>query len=99
MIKLQNWVLALLRRSSEKASSTGLKPRDVIFISNRGGPIHEAKLVWRHFKPLLVPAGLPNIRPFDLRHTAATLAVTAGVSPKIISEQLGHASVAFTLEV
>lgn len=99
MIKLQNWVLALLRRSSEKASLTGPKPRDLVFTSNRGGPIHEAKLVWRHFKPLLVSAGLPNIRLYDLRHTAATLAVTAGVSPKIISEQLGHASVAFTLEV
>jgi hypothetical protein len=34
-----------------------------------------------------------------LRHTAATLALAAGVSPKIISEQLGHASVAFTLDV
>lgn len=73
MIKLQNWVLALLRRSSEKASSTGLKPRDLVFTSNHGGPIHEAKLVWRHFKPLLVSAGLPNIRLYDLRLTAATL--------------------------
>jgi len=42
---------------------------------------------------------LPNIRLYDLRHTAATLALAAGVSPKIISEQLGHASVAFTLDV
>ena len=46
----------------------------------------------RHFRPLLVSAGLPNIRLYDLRHAAATLA-------KVISEQLGHASVAFTLEV
>ena len=42
---------------------------------------------------------MPNIRLYDLRHTAATLALAAGVSPKIISEQLGHASVAFTLDV
>ena len=33
---------------------------------------------------------------YDLRHTAATLALAAGVSPKIVSE---HASVAFTFEV
>ena len=32
------------------------------------------------------------------RHTAATLAVAAGVSVKVISDQLGHASISFTLE-
>ncbi len=42
---------------------------------------------------------MPNIRLYDLKHAAATLALAAGVSPKIISEQLGHASVAFTLDV
>ena len=42
---------------------------------------------------------MPNIRLYELRHTAATLALAAGVSPKIISEQLGHAGVAFTLDV
>jgi len=45
--------------------------------------------VCRYFKPLLKEAGLPNIRLYDLRHGAATLALAAGVSPKIISEQLG----------
>jgi integrase len=40
-----------------------------------------------------------DIRLYDLHHTAATLGLAAGVSPKIVSEQLGHASVAFTLEV
>jgi integrase len=99
MIKLQNWVVALLRASSEKAKLAGAKPTNLVFTSNRGGPLHEAKLVWRYFKPILSLAGLPNIRLYDLRHTAATLALTAGVSPKIVSEQLGHASVAFTLEV
>jgi len=34
-----------------------------------------------------------------LRHTAATLALSAGVPPKVIAEQLGHASAAFTLDV
>ena len=52
-----------------------------------------------HFKPLLKSAELPAIRLYDLRHTAATISMIAGVSPKVISEQLGHASVAFTLDV
>ncbi len=42
---------------------------------------------------------VPKIRLYDLRHTAATLALTVGVSPKVVSEQLGHASAAFTLDV
>jgi hypothetical protein len=39
------------------------------------------------------------MRLYDLRHTAATLALAAGVSAKVVSEQLGHASSAFTLDV
>jgi integrase len=98
-IKLQSWVTTLIRILKEKAKAAGAKTNDLVFTSERSGPIHEAKLVERHFKPLLVSAGLPNIRLYDLRHTAATLALVAGVSPKVVSEQLGHASVAFTLEV
>lgn len=39
-----------------------------------------------------------TVRLYDLRHSAATLAVAVGVSVKVISEQLGHASISFTLE-
>jgi integrase len=42
----------------------------------------------RHFKPLLKKAGLPDIRFHDLRHTCATLILTQGVHPKIVSEML-----------
>jgi integrase len=42
---------------------------------------------------------LPNIRLFDLRHTATTLALSVGVSPKVVSEQLGYTTAAFTLDV
>ena len=40
-----------------------------------------------------------NIRLYDLRHTAATLALTVGVSPKVVLERLGHTSAAFTFDV
>ncbi len=43
-------------------------------------------------------AGLPRMRFHDLRHTAATLLLGRGVNPKIVSEMLGHASIAFTLD-
>jgi integrase len=71
---------------------------DLIFATARGEPINEEYLVKKHFKPLLREAGLPNIRLYDLRHTSATLALTVGVAPKVVSEQLGHASASFTLD-
>lgn len=49
---------------------------------------------WHHAKT----AKLPRIRFHDLRHTHATLALTAGVHPKVVSERLGHASLVITLD-
>jgi len=99
MIKLQNWVISLLRKLEEGSKPAERRLGGLVFTSNLGGPIHESRFVGRHFKPLLRSADLPNVRLYDLRHTATTLALSAGVSPKIVSEQLGHSSVAFTLEV
>ena len=41
---------------------------------------------------------LPEIRLHDLRHTHATLALRAGIHPKVVSERLGHATVSITLD-
>ena len=41
----------------------------------------------------------PLITPHDLRHTAASLAVSAGANVKAIQKMLGHASAAMTLDV
>ena len=97
VVKLQAWVVSIVseHRATERVSSGD----DLVFRANRGGPIRESYFVQRYFKPLLETAGLPDIRLYDLRHTAATISLAAGVSPKVISEQLGHASVAFTLDV
>ena len=99
MVKLQSWVVALLCKLEENARPPDVRSGDLVFKSDRGNPIQEARLVVRYFKPLIRSVGLPNISLYDLRHTAVTLRLTAGVSPKIVSEQLGRASVAFTLEV
>lgn len=102
LVKLQAWVLELLRRMKDKTEVAGetcdTTFADLIFTTARGEPIREEYLVKKHFKPLLRETGLPNIRLYDLRHTSATLALTVGVAPKVVSEQLGHASAAFTLD-
>jgi integrase len=43
-------------------------------------------------------AGLPVIRLHDLRHSYATAALAAGIPAKIVSERLGHANIAITLD-
>lgn len=103
VVKLQNWVLNLLKdlRSARAQGATSDIPPDavdLVFATASGQPINEDYLVKKRFKPILRQAGLSDIRLYDLRHTAATLALTVGVPPKVVSEQLGHASAAFTLD-
>jgi integrase len=102
IIKLQGWVLETLkdlqRRTTRHSKCDWPAAADLIFSSTTGRPIHSDKLAER-FKAVLRQAAVPTIRLYDLRHTAATLALSAGVPPKVVAEQLGHSSAAFTLDV
>jgi integrase len=42
--------------------------------------------------------GLPRIRLHDIRHGWATLALQAGIHPKVVQERLGYANIAITLD-
>lgn len=72
----------------------------LVFTTRLGDPAHQRVIVQEAFKPALEKAGLAKeTRLYDLRHTHATLLLLAGVHPKVVSERLGHASVAITLDV
>jgi integrase len=43
-------------------------------------------------------AGLSRIRLHDVRHSYATAALAAGIPAKIVSERLGHANIAITMD-
>ena len=98
-IKLQSWIVGLLRDQQAKASAHDLYPEahDLVFRTPSGQPIN-ADYLAKHFRSMLDLAGVSRMRLYDLRHSAATIALAAGVSPKVVSEQLGHASTAFTLD-
>lgn len=103
VIKLQEWVLELLQdlhaQTNAKATcNVHPGPADLIFAHASGQPVDSDKLA-KKFKSILKNAGLAVIKLYDLRHTGATLALAAGVPPKVVSEQLGHASAAFTLDI
>jgi integrase len=70
----------------------------LIFASESGEPLSRQHVTAHRFKPLLKRAGLPEIRFHDLRHTCATLLLSKNVNPKVVSEMLGHASIAITLD-
>jgi integrase len=69
----------------------------LVFAGEDGAPIHPV-LFSQMFDRHVRDATLPTIRLHDLRHTHATIALQAGVHPKVVSERLGHATVAFTLD-
>ena len=51
------------------------------------------------FAKAVTASGIPHATPHDLRHTAASLAVSAGANVKAVQKMLGHASAAMTLDV
>jgi len=70
----------------------------LVFTRENGTFIHP-DLLSKWFVRYSREAGLTPIRFHDLRHTHASLALQAGVPAKVASERLGHATVAFTLDV
>jgi integrase len=53
----------------------------------------------REWPRLKAAAGVPaDLRAHDLRHTAASLLIAAGVAPKSVQEHLGHSSITITMD-
>jgi len=61
------------------------------------GEALDPESVSRYFRQAVKKSMLPQIRLHDLRHTHATLALQAGIHPKVVSERLGHATISITL--
>ena len=74
------------------------RPDDLIFASVEGKPI-DPWVLSHNFARIVKRVGLENVRFHDLRHTFASLMLLRGAKPKVISEALGHSSVAFTMDV
>ena len=70
----------------------------LVFTRENGTPYRPERIT-QIFKDSVKQAGMPPITLHGLRHTHATLALAAGVHPKVVSERLGHASVSLTLDV
>ncbi len=80
-----------------EALGDGYQDQGLMFPGERGQTMRPYTLTGK-LERILRRAGLPKIRFHDLRHTCATLLLAKGVNPKIVSEMLGHASIAITLD-
>lgn len=76
------------------------QPRDaLVFPTPRGRWMRSNNFKRRTYDPAVLAAGLPpTLWVHDLRHTAASLSISAGASVKSVQRMLGHASAKITLD-
>ncbi|NYH88580.1 hypothetical protein F4554_001218 [Actinopolymorpha rutila] len=64
-----------------------------------GGPLRVGNFRQRMWTPAVKAAGLQGFTIHGLRHTAASLYISACTPPKVVQRVLGHASVVMTMDL
>jgi integrase len=87
-----------VRQAEEKTIvGPGYQDSGLVCTMPDGSPIHPQRIsAW--FVQHTRAAGLPRIRMHDIRHSYATAALAAGIPAKVVSERLGHANIAITMD-
>jgi integrase len=88
----------LQRKRERMAAGEAWADSGRMFTDQLGEPLRP-DYVSRRFRELGKAAGLPVIKFHAARHTAATLALEAGIDVKIVSEQLGHSTTRITQDL
>jgi integrase len=91
-------IFSILLKEHRQRMFTEGYAKDWVFCDTEGGPLRHNNLTRRSFKPLLLKAGLSDVRFHDLRHTAATLMLGQKINPKVVQEILGHSNIAVTMD-
>ena len=86
------------------ALMVGKNRDDLVFTDQLGGVLRNSNWRSRVFRPALAKCrqtdpSFPSITPNDLRHTAASLAVSAHANVKALQRMLGHQKASMTLDV
>lgn len=88
------------KRALEEAQVVGAAYEDsgLVFVQGDGTPYHPDRLR-ELFQSVARRAGVPVIRLHDARHSCATLALDAGLHPKVVQQLLGHSSWNVTMDL
>ena len=86
------------RQADEQSACEDWSETGYIFTTEDGQPLDPHRIS-KAFERHLREAALPRIPLHGLRHTYATLALSQGVNPRIVSGRLGHSTVALTLDI
>ena len=86
--------LKIHRERSPETSGNG----NFVFCHSDGSAL-DPDLVTQAFERIAKRCGLQGLRLHDLRHTHASLLLSQGIHPKIVSERLGHSSIAITMDL
>lgn len=81
-------VFEALRRQHQVTGAAG----GYVFCNRNGNPFEHNNITKRVWYPMLRHLKLPKRRPYQTRHTAATLWLASGENPEWIARQLGHAN-------
>ena len=90
--------LAVTALQEHRAQQRVVALDGLVFTTSKGTPFIERNVV-RSFKRHLGAAGLPDIRFYDLRHSAGALLIDQGVHPRIVMETLGHSQISTTMNL
>lgn len=98
-LAVPGWVMSLLAEHLAERHLTGGDSEAHVFVSPEGAPLHYSNWRRRVWLPALEAAELQGVTFHDLKHTAATALVTAGVDVKTAQRRLGHANPQTTLRI
>ena len=74
---------------------SGWQEHGYVFTTALGTPFHP-DFISKAFTKLVKKLPVTYLSLHGLRHTHATQLLAAGINPRVVSERLGHAEVAFT---
>ncbi len=98
-VALGNEIYSMLCRLKAAIMKEGRgKVNPLLFHTPDGGHLHQNS-VRNVLRQVLKKVSLPQFQVHDLRHTFATLALRAGTPVQMVSQQLGHSSIAITMDV
>lgn len=95
-IRLDPMDVKALKEHRQRLGELAFNPH--VFIDTEGGLLRQSNFSRTVWYPVRKAVGIEHVRFHDLRHSAASFMLRAGIHPKIAQERLGHSTIRLTLD-